>query len=270
MAQYRRVRIPSLLALSVSAGLVLTATACGSDKKDDSSSGNGGGSGTPVVVATTAWEGAFAKAAGIKDVKVIVPQSVHHAPDYDPKPSDLAAVAGADFVLYAPFEPYASKIKDAAGSKAKLVEVNLDNDADKAVAEVVRLGKVFGTQPAAAQWKTSFDAEYGRLKQDVKSAWPGGKAPVVVAQVFSTWSAKLAGADVVGTYGPEAVTAQQLAGLSKKKPALVLDNAHMSTGKVLPDSGAKQIEIVNYPDKDLDLVAVYRKAAADVKQAMAG
>ncbi|WP_369381642.1 ABC transporter substrate-binding protein [Streptomyces sp. cg36] len=267
MAQHRRVRVPSLLALSIGAGLVLSG--CGDDDSpsDQASAGHGG---KPVVVATTVWEGAFAKAAGIDDVKVIVPQSVHHAPDYDPKPSDLAAVGRADFVLYAPFEPYAAKIKEAAGSKAKLVEVGLDNDADKAGAEVARLGKLFGTEAAATRWKASFDTEYGRLRADVKNAWPGGRPPVVVAQVFSTWSAKLAGAEVVGTYGPEAVTAQQLAALSKKKPALVLDNAHMSTGKVLPDSGAKQIEIVNYPDKDLDLLAVYRKAAADVKQAMKG
>ncbi|WP_395365701.1 hypothetical protein ACHGLA_32410 [Streptomyces sp. YH02] len=46
----------------------------------------------PVVVATTTWEGAFAKAAGAEDVTVIVPQSVHHAPDatsvgtYGPEP----------------------------------------------------------------------------------------------------------------------------------------------------------------------------------------
>ena len=43
-----------------------------------------------------------------------MPTSVHHAPDYDPKPSDLTAVAEADFVLYAPFEPFAAKIKEAA------------------------------------------------------------------------------------------------------------------------------------------------------------
>ena len=114
------------------------------------------------MVVTTTWEGALAKAAGAEDIKVIVPQSVHHAPDYDPKPSDLAAVAKADFVLYAPFEPYAAKIKEAAGSKAKLVEVNLDNDPDKVNAEVAELGKLFGTENAAAAWKSGFDTEYDR------------------------------------------------------------------------------------------------------------
>ncbi|MEU0393716.1 zinc ABC transporter substrate-binding protein [Streptomyces sp. NPDC006208] len=260
-----RVRITSLLALS--AALLLTA-GCGGDSGTSAKTGTDAKKEKPVVVVTTTWEGAFAKAAGAEDVKVIVPQSVHHAPDYDPKPSDLAAVAEADFVLYAPFEPYAAKIKEAAGSKAELVEVNLDNDADKVNAEVAKLAKLFGTEDAAAQWKTTFDAEYATLSEDLKASWPGGKSPNVVAQVFTAWSAKLAGADTVGTYGPEPVTPAQLAELSKKKPALVLDNAHMSTGTVLPDSGAKQVKIVNYPGDDLDLLPVYRNAAAELKKAM--
>ncbi|MFF4350216.1 ABC transporter substrate-binding protein [Streptomyces sp. NPDC001530] len=261
-----RVRIPSVLALSLSAALALTA--CGSDKDSDSAGSGNKNDDTPVVVATTTWEGALAKAAGAKDVKVIVPSSVQHAPDYDPKPSDLAAVAGADFVLYAPFEPYAAKIKEAAGSSAKLVQVNLDNDADKATAEVTRLGKLFGTQDAAAKWDTSFKSEYGTLQKELKAAWPDGKAPAVVAQVYSVWSAKMAGADLRGTYGPQAVTAKQLSDLGKKKPTYVFDNVHMTTGKVLPDTGAQQVEIVSYPGTDLDLMTVYKNAAETIKKAM--
>ncbi|MFE2880267.1 ABC transporter substrate-binding protein [Streptomyces roseus] len=267
-----RVRFASLLALS--AALTTLVAGCGNGGGDsdtaskDGTAGRHGGK--PVVVVTTTWEGAFAKAAGAQDVKVIVPQSVHHAPDYDPKPSDLAAVGKADFVLYAPFEPYAAKIKEAAGSKAELVEVNLDNDADKVKAEVARLGALFGTEESAARWTAAFDAEYAKLSKEVQDSRPGGKSPAVVSQVFTTWSAKLAGAAPVGTYGPDAVTPAQLAELSGKKPSLVLDNAHMSTGTVLPDSGARQIEIVNYPGADLDLLPVYRNAAAELEKAMGG
>ncbi|PCG87469.1 ABC transporter substrate-binding protein [Streptomyces sp. WZ.A104] len=261
-----RVRITSLLTLSAALALV-TGCADGTGPKaaDDA---RAAAKDKPVVVVTTTWEGALAKAAGAEDVKVIVPQSVHHAPDYDPKPSDLAAVAEADFVLYAPFEPYAAKIKEAAGSGARLVEVDLDNDPAKVRAEVGELGALFGTEDAATKWKAGFDTEYDRLNKDVQGAWPGGKAPSVVSQVFTTWAATLAGATVAGTYGPEAVTPAQLAELSAKQPSLVLDNAHMSTGTVLPDSGAEQVDIVNYPGDDLDLLSVYRNAATELKKAM--
>lgn len=38
----------------------------------------------PIVVASTSWAGAFAIAAGARNVALIAPASVPHAPDYDP------------------------------------------------------------------------------------------------------------------------------------------------------------------------------------------
>jgi zinc transport system substrate-binding protein len=219
-------------------------------------------------VVTTTWEGGLAKAAGARQVTVIVPQSVHHAPDYDPKPSDLAAVSHADFVLYAPFENFAGKIKEAAGSKAKLVEVNLDNAKRRLTAEVTRLAELFGTRNAAADWNRAFELEYGKLADQLKSAWPGGQRPTVVSQVFVTYAAELAGAEIVGTYGPDPVTASQLADLAAKKPQFVFDNAHMSTGTALPGSAAKQVSIINYPGDDLDMLGVLRTNASAVTHAM--
>ncbi|GAA2106917.1 ABC transporter substrate-binding protein [Streptomyces synnematoformans] len=265
MARTRVPRTP-FLALTLCAGLALTATGCGDD--DSGSDSSGSGTGGPSIVVTTAWEGGFATAAGAEDVQVLVPPSVQHAPDYEPKPSDLAVVAEADFVLYAPFEPYAEQIKEAAGSDAELVEVALDNDAGTVKTEVARLGRMFGTEKAATKWTKTFDAEYAELSAGLKEARPGGEAPAAVAQVFTAWAGKMAGVRMLGTYGPDPVTAQEVSDLSAKKPDLVLDNAHMSTGTVLPDSGADQVKIVNYPGEDLDLLAVYRDAAAEMETAL--
>jgi zinc transport system substrate-binding protein len=266
MARFRPLTAGLSLTTSVVAAIVLLSGCSSSEGEQHDHHGHA----HPVVVATTTWEAAFAEAAGAENVKVIVPPSVHHAPDYDPKPSDLTAVAEADFVLYAPFEPFAAKIKEAAGSRAELIEVDLDNSADKVKAQVQALGQRFGTTEAAQAWTATFSSEYDKLSGDVRSAWPGGKQPTVIAQVFSTWAADLAGAQIVGTYGPEAVTPGQLAELTAKKPRFVLDNAHMSTGTVLPDSGVGQVSIVNYPQQGEDLLSVYRNAATTLKKAFSG
>jgi zinc transport system substrate-binding protein len=266
MARIRPLTAGLSLTTSVVAAIVLLSGCSSSEGERHDHHGHA----HPVVVATTTWEAAFAEAAGAEDVKVIVPPSVHHAPDYDPKPSDLTAVAEADFVLYAPFEPFAAKIEEAAGSRAELIEVDLDNSADKVKAQVQALGQRFGTTEAAQAWTATFSSDYDKLSGDVRSAWPGGKQPTVIAQVFSTWAADLAGAQIVGTYGPEAVTPGQLAELTAKKPRFVLDNAHMSTGTVLPDSGVAQVSIVNYPDQGENLLSVYRNAATTLKKAFSG
>lgn len=73
------------------------------------------GQGSPRVVASTNWVAAFARAAGALDVTVIAPASVQHPPDYDPRPSDLAAIARADWVLLAGYEGFAKRMEEALG-----------------------------------------------------------------------------------------------------------------------------------------------------------
>ncbi|MDA0567446.1 zinc ABC transporter substrate-binding protein [Streptomonospora sp. S1-112] len=250
------------------AALLMGGAACGTGPAPDGGADSGGAG--PAVVATTTWQAAFARAAGAQDVTVIVPASVQHAPDYEPRPSDLAAVAGAEFVLYSPFESFAEQITEAAGADAEAVEVNADNSPDVIAAEVAELGERFGTAEAAREWLAEFDSVRARLREDVEADWPGGERPTAVAQVYAGWAAELAGAEVVGTYGPDQVSPQEVAELSGAEPDLVLDNAHMSTGAVLPDSGAAEVDVVNYPGEDQDLLAVYRSNAEAIGAALRG
>ena len=81
--------------------------------------------------------------------------------------------------------------------------------------------------------------------------------------------AELAGITVTGTFGPEPITASQLAELTGKKPGLVLANAHLPGNN--PDiPGAKRVEIINFPGADLDLLTVFRTNANAFTAALAG
>ncbi|MBM7775537.1 zinc transport system substrate-binding protein [Actinokineospora baliensis] len=236
-------------------GAVLALSACGQAKGTDNAVQG------KKVVAATAWEGALAKAAGAGEVKVIVPASVVHAADYDPKPSDLVAVGEADLVLYAEFEGFAGKLKEAAGGDARVEPVVLDNKPDVVRSEVRRLADLLGTKQAAEAWITEFDRTITGI-----SGKRGGR---VVSQAFVAYMAEITGLEVVGTYGPQPITPAQVADLTAAKPDLVLDNAHMPTsGGVLPDAGAKQVEIVNYPGPDLDLLRVYTTNAERIVTAL--
>lgn len=250
---------------ALAAGTALLFTACGGSNEGEQHHSTSDG---PTVVAASAWEGAFAKAAGAKNVTVIVPAGVKHAPDYDPKPSDLIAVGKAQFVLYAEFEGFAGRIKEAAGSDAKTVSVTLDNSPANVAVEVRRLAGLFGTTPAAEKWLGEFDAQYRTLSAEFRAARHGRARPVVVTQAFTTWAAQLADAEVVGTYGPAEVTASQLADLSARHPQFVLDNAQMSLGAVLPGSTAEQLSISNYPGSDMDLLSIYHAASSTLAAAL--
>jgi zinc transport system substrate-binding protein len=264
-----------LLAMLAGAGLGLTACGSGSSAGAAASGTTTAASGATssaaaavTVVAATSWEGALAKAAGATDVTVIAPANLTHAADYDPKPADLVSVAGADYILYAEFEGFAGKLKEATGSEAKLVTMTLENTPGAVRAEVTRLAGMFGTTDAATAWLTTFDAEYAKLSGAVRAALPAAP-PAVVSQAFMAyWAKDFAGLDVVGTYGPEQITPAQLADLTAKKPAFVVANAHMPGDPEI--TGAKKLTLVNYPGADLDLLSVFRTNADLLTKAFAG
>lgn len=263
-------RVPGALVLC--AGL---ATACASERsaRDDStaepSATASASPAAPSVVASTSWVGALAKAAGAANVTVIAPASVQHPPDYDPKPSDLAAVADADYVLYAEFDGFAQRLKEAAGGNGELVPVELENTPGKIHAEVTRLGERFGTTPAASAWLTIFDAEYTRLSGEIRSALPS-PAPTAVAQLFMAyWATDFAGLQLVGTYGPAPMTAGQLSDLTGRSPQVDVANSHLPQGNS-GISGTREVALANYPSADLDLLGVFRSNAEKLRVALQG
>jgi zinc transport system substrate-binding protein len=243
---------PAALAAST---LFLLTTGCGNT--DDTDAAGSGGDG-PVVVASTTWVGALAKAAGATDITLIAPANIQHPPDYDPKPSDLAALAGADYVLYSPFDGFVSRLEEAAGSDAELVKVEPENTPGRIRAEVTRLGELLGTEAAAESWLAEFETEYDELTGELRDSGLSGMT--TVAQVYVAYWAEFAGAPVAGTYGPEPVTPDQLAELSDLEPRLQLANGHLP-GANPEIEGVERIDIVNYPGEDLDLLSVFRTNA---------
>lgn len=214
------------------------------------------------VVASTSWVAAYAKMAGATDVTYVAPNNVQHPPDYDPKPSDLTAVASADVILLAGFEGFAQRLKDAAGSKAKVDTVNTAYDPTKLGPEVLRLAAELGTDRSVAQKNIdAYTAAWNKESAEVKAKLTG-KANTVVAQAFVTEWVAFAGYTPAGTYGPAPATPSEIANLVKLKPSVVFENVHMGGGAdIASAAGVKKIDLVNFPGDDLDLTKVIAKDA---------
>jgi len=258
------------------AAVALLAAACGEDEASspDATPAATATDGTTApavelkVVASTTWTGALAKLAGATDITVIAPTNILHPPDYDPKASDLAAAADADLVVYAEFESFATRLVDAAGGDATLFPVELENSAAKIESEVLRLAEEMGTTDTATANLETFLAEVADLGSDAASHVDG--EPVVVTQAFVGYWAEWAGLTSAGSYGPQPMSAGDLAGLLDLTPAFVFDNYHMPGGQALEAEGVPRIELINYPGDDLDLLAVFQHNHDLIVQALHG
>lgn len=268
---HRFTRRAAIVGLLSTAAIIGTA-ACGGSSTTTSSSGTTAvpAASGPKVVASTTWVGAVAKMAGATNITVVAPTSAQHPPDYDPKASDLAAISDADYVLVAGFEGFAQRMKDAAGSKAKVETVMPDYDPTKLKPEVDKLAKLWGTTATAdanlATYTTQYQAASAKLQETTKT-----KPQTVVAQMFVAGWAPFAGYMPAGTYGPEPTTASKVAELTALKPTLIFENSHMGGGaEIASSSGAKLVNLVNFPGADLELMPVVDKDAELIKAAVTG
>jgi zinc transport system substrate-binding protein len=244
-----------LLGVAVAALTIIVAS-CGSSSNESADTSVAEAQG-PKVVASTSWVAAFAKLAGATDITVIAPSNLQHPPDYDPKASDLEAVAAADFILLAGYEGFADRLKEAAGSTAMVETVATEYFPDALEAEVLRLATVMGLDTAVAQsnidaYKSTWMSESERVVSAISAA-----KPVIVAHAFTGVWAALAGLEPTGTFGPAPLTPEDIAKLAALKPTVVLENKHMPGGASLVEAtGAVQIGMTNFPGDDLDLSAV--------------
>lgn len=219
-----------------------------------------------TVLAATSWAAALARAAGAPEVRTLAPETLQHPPDYDPKPSDLAAARTARWVVVGGFEGFAAALLDAAAGSAETVRVRLSFDPATVEAEVLRLGALFGTEAAAqrfvAQWRAAVAAARARLQ-------PLAQGRACLAHAFFTPWAELAGLPVQATFGPKPMSLPQLGELARHRADLILDAAHLPQAQALAEAtGARRVLLRNFPGPGEGLLEVLTANTAALEAAL--
>ncbi len=204
---------------------------------------------SPVVVASTSWTAAIARAAGAGDVRVIAPLELKHPPEYEIKPSDLEAVKGASLVVYAGYEKFAKRLVETSGSQGTAeLKLFTDNVPEAFKAQVKLVAEKLGTRSSYDCWAAGFDAYTRDVKARIQAAYPDKRA--VAHKMLKTYVEWL-GFDVVGTFGPGEPSPAVVLDLVKLHPAIVIDNYHNPSGKPIAESlSAPLVELINFPGKD--------------------
>jgi zinc transport system substrate-binding protein len=212
-----------------------------------------------TVVASTAWTGAYARAAGAGQVVVIAPVELKHPPEYEIKPSDLDKVRGAKLVVYAGYEKFAQKLTETAGGeKVTALKVYTDNPPDNVKQQAALIADALGTKSAYDKWAKEFDTFAAQMRADAQKAYPNRK--VVVHQMQRTYVEWL-GFEVVGEFGPAEPSPAVVVELAQKGAVVVIDNYHNPVGQPIAESAkAQYVQFINFPGKDgtVTIEDVYR------------
>jgi zinc transport system substrate-binding protein len=217
------------------------------------------------VVATTSWTAALAVAAGAQDVRTIAPPDLRHPAEYDMRPSDVAAISGADLIVSTGFEVMATRLAAAAGSrKIRILQVDADYSLDTLRRSLMAIAAVTGTEAHARASMAALEDFMTSWKADLRARGLAG-APVIV-HIFQQPLAHELGFAVAGVFGPAPLEAAQISRLSAVKAALVIDNWHNEVAAPLRETmrEARFASLINFPGPDgtvtlLDVLADNRK-----------
>ena len=209
----------------------------------------GAGEAPPKVIATTTWTAAFVNAAGYEgDVHILAPSELRHPPEYELKPSDIAAVSEAETIVFAGYERMVGRIKEAVeNTDARMLQITTDYSLQVLEKSISDVGKALGTEAAAENKVTGMRKFYSDWKNEISGA--GAAGAEVICHFFQKPLAKELGFRIIGVFGPAPLEASELNKLDGKRPDFIIDNWHNDVGKplleIMPDVPAAVF--INFP-----------------------
>jgi hypothetical protein len=202
-----------------------------------------------VIIASTSWTAAIAHCAGAENVRILAPVELRHPPEYELKPSDLAAASKARLIIYAGWEMFAKKLAETAGSAGvEVLQIKVSNDPRDIKAEAKKIAEILGTTGKYEAWVAGFDDFTAGIRDDVQEVYAGRRAVVNSMQTpFVSWL----GITVAGVYGPAEPSPALVLELVNLRPDIVIDNYHNPSGIPVAEAAkSPYAELVNFPGKD--------------------
>lgn len=199
------------------------------------------------IVASTAWTGAFARAAGADGVHVLAPFDLSHPPEYELRPSDIRTVASADLVVYAGYENMVERLVEAAdGSEGEMVQIQTIHSIPAMTRSVQAIARALGTEPKARANLTEIVEYFDSWSRDVVTEEYDSN-PVVV-HFHQQALARQLGMNVVGVFGPAPLEARQIDEFSRMDPVLIIDNGHNPVAAPLAETTGAAVAVwYNFP-----------------------
>ncbi|MFP4329603.1 MAG: metal ABC transporter solute-binding protein, Zn/Mn family [Alkalispirochaetaceae bacterium] len=200
------------------------------------------------VLATTPWTAAFARVAGAEEVELLAPYEMRHPPEYELRGTDLRRVEQADLVVYAGYEMMMERLRRALGeANVSSVQITTVHTMETIEESVMKIAAGLGTEEAArrnlAELRDFFDAWRREIRE-----YGLHEAPVVVHGFQAELMGDL-GVNIVGSFGPGPLEAQQIVRLSRSGAGVVIDNWHNEVAQPLKETlpGVPVASFLNFP-----------------------
>lgn len=216
-----------------------------------------------IVVASTSWTGAIAKAAGADEVRILAPFELKHPPEYDYRPSDIARLRQTHLLVYGGYEPFVEKLAAAAGfPRERLIAIHTSNNPDNLKKQARLLAERMGTQKREVIWEKAFEKALADIQKQAKKNNNSRKR--VLVQKYQLPFVKWLGFNVIGAFDTDELSPNKVMRYALMKPDMVIDNFHNPQGKPIAEiARCDYAAIINFPSANApSLIELLKENAA--------
>ena len=200
------------------------------------------------IVASTSWTAAFADIAGADNVETIAPATLRHPPEYEVTVSDIQKITASDLFIYAGFERMMKTLGDSIDG-TKMMRIASNNSIATVTSETAKIAERLGTEEKNKARLALYVNAIRDAKAEIERR--GKSNAKVLCHKHQRYLAADLGFTVTETFGPEAVTANQIANAKTDGYDIIIDNMHNPVGSPLAEVAPNAAYIVwrNFPDK---------------------
>ncbi|WP_028974713.1 hypothetical protein [Spirochaeta cellobiosiphila] len=182
------------------------------------------------ILASTSLTQAFALAAGVRAVKCLAPVDSQNPAEYKLTGKDLKSISQSDYLIFSGYEAMVKQI--TTGTKVNyVIPIKTDLSIDTIKESLLSIAHVFGSEKQARISIEEIQTVYSKAKQTL-SQQSIIRDPVLVNVKYQALANEL-GLNVIGLFGPDKLTAQQLQGMSQTNAKYIIDDSNYPVGKVL-------------------------------------
>lgn len=228
--------------------IVSAAVLFANGKNDISNSAQNAVEAKARIVASTSWTAAFADIAGADNVEAIAPATLRHPPEYEVTVSDIQKITESDLFVYAGFERMMKMLGDSIDG-TKMLRIANDNSIATVTSETAKIAESLGTEEKNKARLALYVNAIRDAKTEIERR--GKSNAKVLCHKHQRCLAADLGFTVTETFGPEAVTANQIANAKTGGYDIIIDNVHNPVGSPLAEVAPNAAYIVwrNFPDK---------------------
>ncbi len=202
-------------------------------------------------MATTKWVASIVEIGGLDNVESFAPSDMVHPPEYELKPDDIDNLTKAEIVFYAGYEQkMVEKINESLKNSKndfEIVKITTENSLENIKTEAKKVAEKFNTLDNYERNIEQIENTYNEIRDTLRNRDLYRKNAYV--HVFQLPLAKSLEFNIVGTYGPAPVSAEQIQEVSDLKPDIIIDNFHNEVGSPLKEVSAESLYLsfINFP-----------------------